>query len=905
MASGTVDTSFRCTGQSCDADSQPILSGLSSMHRRSICCFVFAALAFPRFLLALQGADGAPPSLSVLRVEDSDIDIDGRLNEQIWRSAPVGTGFTQRDPDDGSPATERTEVRVLISDDAIFVGVRAFDSNPAGIVGQLARRDEYSASDNIHVHFDSFHDHRTSFMFGVTPRGAIRDTYYFNDGRGSDRAWDAVWQVATSTDSLGWVAEFRIPFSQLRFARDKSTWGIQVSRRIERKAEHVFWAPWSKASSGFQSRFGDLHGLTDLPSLARLELRPYMVADGRRRPESSGSVYAPTSDVGGDAGFDLKYGISSDFTLDLTANPDFGQVEADPAVVNLTAFESFFPERRPFFVEGGSFLNRFIPGGQLFYSRRIGRRPQGWASPPTGGTVEIPDASTIVSAAKVTGKSGRGLGLGLLSALTTGENGTMRDSLGTVVGSERVQPWVHHFAGRVQQDFKDGQHNVGTMVTALNRFGGADEFGLRRAAYSFLVDGEHKWQNNTYSVAWVVAGSHIRGTEEVILAAQQSSRRYYQRPDADHLAIDSSRTSLSGYSFAAVASKDAGAWRYYAFYDRISPGLDITDLGFQRGSADRQGAGGGIGYVRVRPIGPFRNFRVGVDFGPAWTTGGEFLGFWFRPIFFRATFRNNWSFNINPMAFNVRELDITALRSGPALRKSTWRNSFARLNTDRRKPLSLSLNATVGGRFDGPDRWVFTNVDARIRPSATVNAAVGVQYGWSKDPQQWVTRRTVLDSTRYILATIRQQTLNVRIRFDWTLTPNLSLQLYAQPFVSSGAYSAYLEVEDPQADRWIDRFHFYGSELACSDTSCDLDRDADGIVDASFSRPDFNVKSLRATTVLRWEYKPGSVIYVAWQHGRSEFLPGGEFGGMGALTELLGLESDNTLLIKINYWLGM
>ena len=882
-----------------------MIEGLSARRRRNICCFVLGALAFPRFLLAQQGTDGPPPSLGVLRVEDSDINIDGRLNEVVWQSAPVGKGFTQRDPDDGSPATERTEIRFLISSDAIFVGVRAFDSNPAGIVAQLARRDEYSDTDYITVSFDSFHDHRTAFLFGVTPRGAIRDVYYYDDGGGNDRAWDPVWQVATSTDSLGWIAEFRIPLSQLRFARDKSTWGVQVSRRIQRKAEWVFWAPFSKAGSGFVSRFGDLHGLTDLPSLTRIEFRPYVVTDGRRRPESSGSIYAPTSEMGGDAGFDLKYGLSSDFTLDLTANPDFGQVEADPAVVNLTAFESFFPERRPFFVEGASFLNRRIPGGQLFYSRRIGRRPQGWANPPTGGTIEIPDASTIVSAAKVTGKSGSGLGLGMLSALTTGESGTMRDSLGTVVGSERVQPWVHHFVGRVQQDFKDGQHTVGTMITALNRFGGADGFGLRRAAYSFLLDGEHKWQNNTYGIGWSVVGGHIRGTEEVILAAQRSSTRYYQRPDADHLAIDSTRTSLSGHSFGLNFGKNAGTWRYYAFYNRTSPGLEISDMGFQFGTVDRQQTGGGISYVRVRPTGPFRNFRFGVDANSAWTTGGEPLEFWFRPAVFNATLRNNWRFNINPMAFRVGQRHVTALRGGPLLRKSPWRQSFAGLNSDRRKSLSVSLNATIGGRFDGPERWANANVNTGIRPSATVDASVGVGYNWTKNPEQWVTRRTVLDSTRYILATVRRQTMNVRVRFNWTMTPKLSLQLYGQPFVSSGAYSAFLEVDDPQAGGWADRFHFYGSELACTDTICDLDRDADGIVDASFSRPDFNVKSLRATTVLRWEYKPGSVLYVAWQHGRSEFLPGGEFGGTGAFGDLLGLESDNTVLIKINYWLGM
>ena len=387
-------------------------------------------LAVPVMGGAQQDGSAPPPSLTALRVDDSAIEIDGRLVEVPWRQATFADGLTQRDPVDGAPATERTDVRVLLSDAAIYVGIRAFDSDPDAIVARLARRDQIQESDAITIYFDSFHDRRTSFQFAVTPRGSISDAYYTNDRPFDDASWDPVWQVATSIDELGWVAEFRIPFTQLRFATDEVTWGFQVHRRIQRKNEDAYWAPWSKASSGFTSLFGELHGLADLPSPARLEVRPYVVATGRRRPESTGSVYAPASAVGGNVGFDLKYGLSSDFTLDLTANPDFGQVEADPAVVNLTAFESFFPERRPFFVEGGALFDQFVGGGRLFHSRRIGRSPQGWSSPPAGGTVEIPDASTIVSAAKVTGKSTGGLGLGLLSAVTTSESGTMRDAFG-------------------------------------------------------------------------------------------------------------------------------------------------------------------------------------------------------------------------------------------------------------------------------------------------------------------------------------------------------------------------------------------------------------------------------------------------------------------------------------------
>ena len=510
-----------------------------------------------------------------------------------------------------------------------------------------------------------------------------------------------------------------------------------------------------------------------------------------------------------------------------------------------------------------------------------------------------------MSAAKVTGKSAGGLGLGLLSAVTTGERGTMRDASGDIIGSERVQPWAHHFAGRIEQDYRDGQHTVGTMVTALNRFDGADELGLRRAAYAMKVDGTHKWQSNTYSLQWTIAGSQVRGAEAVILGVQRSSLRYFQRPDADHLSIDDTRTSLNGYSFLLSTSKNAGAWRYYGNLLRTSPGFDVTDLGFLSGSVDLQVADAGVGYWQVTPVGPFRDFTVVANATSVWTTGWEGLETWLRPVFFQGNLRNNWGFNVLPVAFQVGRRSVNALRGGPSIRQNTSHNSSVDVFSDGRKPLSFSLGLNVGGLFGTPARWTYTNVRATLRPTATVNVQLRVRYNSSRDPEQWVTRRTVADSTRYVLASIRQRTLNTSVRLDWTLSPNLSFQLYAQPFVSAGEYSSYREVDDPEAERWEDRFHVYGDEIACGDSECEIDRDSDGVPDASFARPDFNFKSLRMTSVLRWEYVPGSVLFVAWQHGRSDRGLDADFGGLGAMGDLFGLETDNTVLVKVSYWPGL
>ena len=350
--------------------------------------------------------------------------------------------------------------------------------------------------------------------------------------------------------------------------------------------------------------------------------------------------------------------------------------------------------------------------------------------------------------------------------------------------------------------------------------------------------------------------------------------------------------------------KQSGTWRYYGGYQRISPGFDMNELGFQF-TGDEQGAWAGLSYVQSRPRAIFRNFRVGVDGSWTWNTGGEEKGIWFRPVFFSATFKNNWELNFNPMAFEWNRFSVTALRGGPGLRQNTWRNSFLYGSTDSRKPVKLGLWAAMGSISGTKQRWATLAPELTIRPSGTVSASLEVYYNWSRDPEQWIGRRTVNDSTHYLLGMIEQQTLNVTARGTWTLSPTLSVQLFTQPFVSAGRYSNFKEAIVPGAERYEDRFRLYGNELTCSDGDCEVDLDRDGSADFSFGQPDFNYKSLRSTMVLRWEYRPGSVLFVAWQHGRSESLSTGSFGGFHSLADLSSLPSDNTVLIKLSYWLGL
>jgi hypothetical protein len=849
-------------------------------------------------------ADGAARLLHGIRIGDADIRVDGVLDEPAWHGPAAGGAFVQRDPHSGSPATERTEVRVLYSANALYVGVRAFDSAPDRIRGELVRRDQSSQADEIAVYLDTYDDRRTAFMFAVNPRGSIRDVAYSDDSEYmADPSWDPVWQVRTSIDSLGWSAEFRIPLTQLRFDSRSTTWGLQVHRRIHRTAELAYWAPYTRDASGFVSRFGRIAELEGLTQPRRLEVRPYSVLRGRQQPESTGTSYTPQRQASGDAGFDLQYGITSNLTLDLTVNPDFGQVEADPAIVNLTAFESYLPERRPFFVEGSAFLSRSIAGGQPFYSRRIGRSPQGWAAAPDGGTVQMPETARILGAGKVSGKTAGGWGFGMLGAVTSEARAVLRDDAGAVQSSEPVEPRTYSLFSRLEKDFRQGRHTVGSILTALRR----DELEplsfLPAGAYLGSTDGAHRWGSDQYSLTWNVSASHVHGSTDAIRALQRNSLRYYQRPDARHLDYDPERTSLSGYAASISGGRIAGTWRYTGWYDRVSPGFSMTDLGFQW-SADAQSAGLQGMYVRSQPQRMFRNYELNLGAIAYATLGDEITNMYFPFIYAGATLRNNWRVFGNPMNIAWGAKCVTCLRGGPSLRTDARRVHYVGLSTDRRRPVSGSLIVNGDSYFDSPRSSLSITPTLFLRPNPVLNGSLGIGYAAQNNPAQWVGRMTVADGPRYVLGALEQRTLQLTSRVNWTLSPGVSVELYAQPFVSAGSFGAYREVVDPQARRFADRYRVFGSELQCDGRRCEGDVDGDGTNDFGFTRPDFNVRQIRSTMVTRWEYRPGSVLYIAWQHGRSGFDPDGRFGGLDDLRSLAGEPADNTLLVKANYWLS-
>jgi hypothetical protein len=858
----------------------------------------------------MRGESLSPAPALAVRAHPGAPDIDGRLEDEAWRAAPVISDFTQRDPHEGQPGSERTEARVLYTDNALYVAVRAFDSHPAEIAAQLTRRDEESPSDWIAVGIDSYHDRRTAFVFFVNPAGVKRDVYYFDDTDG-DASWDAVWNVAVSRDAEGWTAEFRIPFSQLRFAAaDEHTFGFNLYRKINRLNEEQFWRLPPKAESGMVSRFGDLVGIREIKPPRRVEVMPYTAAGSTFEPREAGNPFRSGTDHTARVGADLRIGVTSNLTLSATINPDFGQVEADPAVVNLTAFETFFPEKRPFFNEGLDIFRFSIglgdgDGGSesLFYTRRIGRAPQGNADPRGGYAEEIPQ-TTIWSAAKLSGKTPSGWTIGLLGALTADEDARVVDAVGDRF-SDVVEPRSTYVVGRLARDFRQGLTQIGVLGTAVDRDLPSSLDYLRSAAYTGGLSWTHRFRRDTYGVSGWLVGSEVRGSPAAIDRTQRSSARYYQRPDNDYVTYDPTRTSLSGYAGNfAFEKRGGGSWRFSTGVDFRSPGFEVNDIGFQR-AADRTIQWVWVNRRWLQPGKVFRRFSINANAWNVWNFGWDRLATGAN-MNFNFQFLNYWG-GYGGMNREFGGLSTGALRGGPAFRQPSGLNGWGGFYSDERKRLRIGMNGFYG-RQEEDGGWAL-----HVGPDVSWRAASNMDFSFSpslfrqRDGWQYLQRSSALGTDHYVFGELEQTTASMTFRGNVTFAPNLSVQLYAQPFVSSGDYAGFKQVADPRAARLADRFDEFGPDrLIVSGTDVAVDLDRDGTADIDLGSPDFSYLSFRSNLVLRWEYAPGSTLFVVWQHGRSHGTSDGRFRLGPSLSDLFSdAEARNTFLVKANYWFSL
>jgi len=857
--------------------------------------------------------------------------LDGRLDDPAWTLAtPIG-GLMQRDPHEGAPATERVEVRMLYDAEGLFIGARLFDSSPQGIIRRLGRRDANTHSDEFRVLLDSYHDRRTAFEFIVNAAGVKRDVLLGDDGGYSDDSWDAVWEAATAVDSLGWTVEMRIPLSQLRFSgASVQVWGVRFERWIQRKNELDMLPLVRKTETGVASRFADLQGLEDLPAPKRVEVRPYVVGRGHYdTPASARDPFDPGSTYLGNVGAELKYGVTSNLTLDATVNPDFGQVDLDPAFVNLTQFEVQLEEKRPFFVEGGNIfgfagngngLAKLSDRPQYFYSRRIGQPPQGEVT-SDGQFSDVPPNSTILGAAKLSGRRANGWSVGVLEALTAREWATVFDTATGLRHHDEVEPLTNYFVGRLKRDLRHGNTTIGLVATAVNRDLDTPALNmLGSAAYTGGVDFFHRWGHNTYTLAASLGGSYIHGDTAALHAAQQSSSRYYQRPDAKSFHYDSLRTSLAGITGDVFLNRVAGPWNWSVAGEFVSPGFEVNDLGFQE-RVDRISAEVKGRRRWSRPGKVFLHAVTELSLGRGWNYDGDPIQ---RKVGLYAfgQFRNFWIAEVTA-SYSGGAIDDRLTRGGPLARTlPSWYVSADGYTDDRKK---VSAYAFAAVTHDTAGGWSLDLLPKlTLRPSSAVSLSLAPGYFTGRFAAQYVTRvedpfATATDSARYVFAELIEHQISAKLQLNATFSPTLSFQLYAQPFTFTGAYRGFKELRAPQTFT----FNTYGRDNGSSitpgapgDAVCNtgptecfrVDPDGAGQAPAfALYNPDFRTRSLSVKAVWRWEYRPGSTIFLAWTHSRSGYFPydasfdvARDFG-----RELFLDRPTNVLLVKFNYWLSL
>jgi hypothetical protein len=910
------------------------------MHRRPASLWLALPLcgALAATGAAAQTGRPAPAPTAGLRTPvlqaaraSAGIRVDGRLDDDAWAQADTATGFVQQRPSPGAAASQRTEVRVLYDDAALYVAARMHDDRADSIAAPLARRDVTGGlySDWFDVLVDSYHDRRTGFRFAVNPRGVRRDVYHSNDAN-EDASWDPVWEVATSVDSAGWTAEFRIPLSQLRFPRAAAgaerTWGVNFSRTLARRDEVAFWSEVPPNYTGLVSRAGDLRGLVGIGTPRRLEVVPYTSARLTREPGEPRDPFFSENELAGSVGADVKAGLPGGLTLSATINPDFGQVEVDPAVVNLSAFETLLPENRPFFVEGvdifrfGNLLSFISPGyAPYFYTRRIGRAPQLGSQLPAGVPVEyvdVPTQSTILGAAKVSGRTPGGWSVGILDAVTGRESGRYA-AFDSAAGRFRtvespVEPLSNYFVGRARRDFRAGNTLLGGIVTATHRDMEGEVFDpfLRSSAYIGGVDAEHSWSKRTYALSGYVAGSLVNGSEPAIALTQRSSARYFRRPDGtDYLTYDSTLTSMRGYS-AAVAFRKTGDWRGSFYYQEISPGFEINDAGYQT-RTDQRVLNALYGYRRSRPGSTFRDWFVRAFTGQQWNYGGDHISSGYS-VRANATLNNLWSGSAT-VTLSPRTINDRLTRGGPLSQDPRYYALDGTLGSDPRKPLVGSVQGTYSvDELGGYAHAGLLTLSGR--PSETIRFSVQPQLVVDRTINQYVAApadplAVETFGRRYVMARLDQTTVAVATRLDWTFSPELSLQLYAQPFLSAAGFSDYKELVATRSFRTESYGRDRGTIEEVAPNRFRVDPDGAGPArpfsfGQAFGQSDFNLRSLRGNAVLRWEWRPGSTLFVVWQQEREGLEYFGDFETGREFRGIFDSPTRNVLLIKATYWLA-
>ncbi|HJU72342.1 MAG TPA: DUF5916 domain-containing protein [Gemmatimonadaceae bacterium] len=881
----------------------PYFGGVINIKRS-----IILALATP---VVLAAQSSGAKSTRAVRLVGPAPRIDGQLDDPAWQRASVISDFVQKIPVEGAAPSVTTEVRLLYDDHGLFVGARLRRTDPSAIRTSITRRDGESDAEVFTISLDPYFDRRTAYSFSVSSGGVRGDAYHSQDSEdaGRESQYDPIWNARARVDAEGWTAEMHIPFSQLRFnAAPEQTWGLQFTRNVADKAERIQWVLIPVSAAGFASHFGRLEGISGIPPARRLELLPYVAADLTYR--ANVDPRNPFDDkMGGRAGADIKAGLGPNLTLDATINPDFGQVEADPAVVNLTAFETIFDERRPFFIEGNELLTgrgqSFIGRPTWFYSRRIGAAPRGAAQ---ADFVDAPTNTTILTAAKVTGRLSSGLSIGALAAITPREYARTFDTTAIAHGKVAVEPPGSFGILRLQQEFGGQQSNVGVSLTHVHRWlddrGGLESL-LPSGAITGGVDWKLRYKEGMYEITGWVGGSRVDGDARSIARLQQSSAHYFQRPDQDHITFDSTRTSLGGTTASLRLDKNAGRFTLGGIQiSARSTGFDINDAGQMR-SGDDIDFNADVQLRDTKPNKYVRYYQFGTSVVTGWNFGGlqQYLRYNQSA---QATLHNFMRLS-GGVTLHRRSLSDDLTRGGPLMGTP---NAYAlRLQVTSRANVPTTWTARTDYFNDefGGWRWDVTT-GLSLRPKPRWQASVDPTYSHSVDGRQYVATRgggsAATYGQRYIFAFIERSTVSARFRLNYAFTPNFTVEAYAEPFAASGRFYDFGELPEPRSRS----LRTYGA----SGTGTTISKDASGVSTvtdggSSFTIPalDFNRLSFRSNLVLRWEWLPGSTAFLIWQQSRQDLGAAGQLVDPRDLWDATRASGDNFFVVKVSYWLGV
>ncbi len=827
-------------------------------------------------------------------------EIDGLIDEDVWDLVEWDNDFIERSPDENTPPTQQTKFKILYDDENLYFAVRAIDTEPGKIEKRLSRRDGFEG-DYIEIHIDSYHDLRTAFSFTVTAAGVKGDLVISDNGDNFDESWNPIWYTKANIDEEGWTAELKIPFSQLRFGKSKEQiWGMQVMRRLFREEERSLWQRIPQDAPGWVSEFGELRGLKNLKPQKQIEIQPFLLAQYDTYPKEGNNPFRDGDDFSFNGGVDGKIGITNDLTLDFTINPDFGQVEADPAAISLDGFQIFFEEQRPFFIENKNIFDYRFADNQdnVFYSRRIGRQPQGYPGLSDNEFTDLPNNTTILGAAKFSGKTKSGWSIGILESVTAKEyakielNGEKREEL--------VEPLTNYFVGRLQKDFNKKNTFIGGIFTATNRKIEGNLDFLREKAYTGGIDFKHQWQARKYYAEGNMIVSNVQGSKEAITQTQESLTHLFQRVDAKHVSVDPNRTSLTGTGGKLEAGKNgSGNWSYNGGLTWRSPELELNDIGFLR-QADEINQFTNIHYQTLKPFGIFRKIDVRLN---------QYTGYDFDKNFNRLQFRlnsgmefkNNWGADIGLIG-RPRAYSNTALRGGPRFRYSEEFVNWLFVGSDSRKKFRFVIGSVISKSKQDHESFFRLETRFSYQPTNALNFSVNPELSINKNKTQYVAEKDYYGDPRYVTGEIDNQTFSTSFRINYTINPDLSIQFYAEPFVSIGNYTNFNHITNPVADDLYDRFDLYDeNQIKINDGTYEVDENRDGSIDYSFDDPDFAFVQYRSNLVVRWEYIPGSEIYLVWSQGTTGYGDPNDRLWENIDNEIIQQKPENTYLIKVTY----